>query len=119
LRDRQLRSFTARTPATREALEARLASIRAQGYAVCDQELEEGLRSIAVPIANRRGTTLAAINVSSRAARTSVDHMLRVFLPRLKEVATESTRRSTAFEQGDSALLRTLRVPPPSLGVFR
>jgi hypothetical protein len=39
--------------------------------------------------ADRRGTTLAAINVSSQAARTSVDHMLWVFLPCLKEAATE------------------------------
>jgi IclR family transcriptional regulator, pca regulon regulatory protein len=75
--------------AKRDALEARLAAVRAQGYAVCDQELEEGLRSIAVPVVNRRGVTIAAINVSSQAARTSVDHMLRIFLPRLREAARE------------------------------
>lgn len=85
----KLRSFTARTLATREALSARLDLVRQQGYAVCDQELEEGLRSIAVPVLSRRGTTLAAINVSSQAARTSTEHMLAVFLPRLREAAAE------------------------------
>jgi IclR family pca regulon transcriptional regulator len=88
-RETKLQSFTSHTLAKRGDLEARLAAVRAQGYAVCDQELEEGLRSIAVPIFNRRGSTLAAINVSSQAARTSVEHMLRVFLPRLKAAARE------------------------------
>lgn len=88
-RQADLRSFTARTLAKRDVLEARLAAVRAQGYAICDQELEEGLRSIAVPVVNRRGVTIAAINVSSQAARTSVDRMLRVFLPRLRDAARE------------------------------
>jgi IclR family pca regulon transcriptional regulator len=92
-----LRGYTSRTLAKRSELEARLAGVRAQGYAVCDQELEEGLRSIAVPVANRRGVTIAAINVSSQAARTSVDHMLRVFLPRLREAAQEINRAIYSF----------------------
>jgi IclR family pca regulon transcriptional regulator len=89
LRDARLRTFTAHTLGARDGLEKRLTAVRAQGHAVCDQELEEGLRSIAVPVMNRRGATLAAINVSSQAARTSVDHMLKVFLPRLKAAAAE------------------------------
>jgi len=88
-RDASLHRFTAHTLARREDLEPRLQAVRQQGYAVCDQELEEGLRSIAVPVTNRRGATLAAINVSSQAARTSVEHMLEVFLPRLKAAAAE------------------------------
>jgi IclR family pca regulon transcriptional regulator len=88
-RQADLRSFTSRTLASRDDLKARLAAVKTQGYAVCDQELEEGLRSIAVPVVNRRGSTIAAINVSSQAARTSIEHMLRVFLPRLKEAAKE------------------------------
>jgi IclR family pca regulon transcriptional regulator len=60
-----------------------------QGYAVCDQELEAGLRSIAVPVMNRKGRTLAAINVSSHAGRTSVEHLMSVFLPRLRAAAIE------------------------------
>jgi IclR family pca regulon transcriptional regulator len=88
-RDASLRRFTAHTLARREDLEARLHAVRQQGYAVCDQELEEGLRSIAVPVTNRRGATLAAINVSSQAARTSVEQLREVFLPRLKAAAAE------------------------------
>jgi IclR family transcriptional regulator, pca regulon regulatory protein len=88
-RQAKLQSFTPHTLARREDLEAWLTLVRGQGYAVCDQELEEGLRSIAVPIVSRRGAILAAINVSSQTARTSVEHMLSVFLPRLKAAAAE------------------------------
>jgi IclR family pca regulon transcriptional regulator len=88
-RQADLRSYTTHTLCSHEDLEARLAQVRGQGYAVCDQELEAGLRSVAVPVVNRRGKTLAAINVSSHAGRTSVEHMLRVFLPRLKAAAAE------------------------------
>ncbi len=88
-RQANLRRFTAHTLTTRQDLEARIEAVHAQGYAICDQELEEGLRSMAVPVGNRRGTTLAAINVSSQAARTSVEDMLRVFLPRLQVAACE------------------------------
>lgn len=88
-RHADLRRYTAHTLATRAELDARLVSVRAQGYALCDQELEEGLRSLAVPIVNRRGVTLAAINVSSQAARTSCEHMLKAFLPRLRMAANE------------------------------
>lgn len=88
-RDASLRRFTAHTLACREDLEARLQVVRQQGYAICDQELEEGLRSIAVPVMNRRGATLAAINVSSQAARASIERMQDVFLPRLKVAAAE------------------------------
>ena len=88
-RKAELLAYTAHTVARREALEARLTQVRMQGYAVCDQELEAGLRSIAVPVMNRKGRTLAAINVSSHAGRTSVEHLLSVFLPRLRAAAIE------------------------------
>jgi IclR family pca regulon transcriptional regulator len=88
-RQAELHRYTAHTLCRREDLEARLARVREQGYALCDQELEAGLRSVAVPVVNRRGRTLAAINVSSHAGRTPVEQLLHVFLPRLKAAAAE------------------------------
>jgi IclR family transcriptional regulator, pca regulon regulatory protein len=47
------------------ALRAELEAVRAQGWAVVDQELEEGLRSLAVPVRGRGGRVVAALNVSA------------------------------------------------------
>ena len=52
-----------------------LLETRAEGYALVDQELEEGLRSIAVPIRNGRDDVIAATNVSCHAARVCVSRM--------------------------------------------
>ena len=56
---------------------------RRQGYALVDQELEHGLRSIAAPVRNRRGTVVAAVNVSSHVSRVTRDKARRQFLPPL------------------------------------
>ena len=56
-------------PPTR--LRAELDRIRAQGWALVDQELEEGLRSVAAPIRDRDGRVVAAVNVSAHASRAS------------------------------------------------
>ncbi|MEO3384678.1 IclR family transcriptional regulator C-terminal domain-containing protein [Mesorhizobium sp. CAU 1741] len=67
---------------------ARLVSeARLQGFAMVDQELELGLRSIAVPVRDRSGSIVAAINVSTQSARFSVSEMEKEFLPHLKEAA--------------------------------
>ena len=57
------------------------------GYAIVDEELELGLRSIAVPLHDRSGAVVAAINVSTQSARMSVDEMRRDFLPLLVRAA--------------------------------
>lgn len=59
-----LDALTPRTLTSREAIEAELARVRAQGYAVVDQELEVGLRSLAVPVLGADGRTVAAINLA-------------------------------------------------------
>ncbi len=71
-------------PAT---LAAAIRQARADGYVLVDEELELGLRSIAVPIRDRTGRTVAAINVSTQAARHSVEEMRRDMLPMLREAA--------------------------------
>jgi len=62
--------------------------VRRQGYAVVDQELEQGIRSVAVPVRNARGTVIAAINVSAHASRVTVVHLRQQFRARLMVTAT-------------------------------
>ena len=75
-----------RTPKTvtdRRAFAEAIAKAKADGFAIVDEELELGLRSIAVPICDRAGKTVAAINVSTQSARFSVEAMERDVLPEL------------------------------------
>lgn len=69
------------------ALAASIRQARADGFAIVDEELELGLRSIAVPICDRAGKTVAAINVSTQAARFSAAEMRREILPVLLKAA--------------------------------
>jgi IclR family pca regulon transcriptional regulator len=77
----ELRRLTAQTVRSREELVGVLRTVRKQGYALVDQELEEGLRSVAVPIQGPAGTLSAALNVSVHASRASMATVRRDFLP--------------------------------------
>jgi IclR family pca regulon transcriptional regulator len=57
-----------------------------------DQELEEGIRSLAAPIHDATGRVVAAVNASAHASRWSVDAMLEQLLPRLLEAAAAIDR---------------------------
>ena len=83
----RLGRLTNRTVSSVAALRAELRKVRAQGYAIVDQELEEGLRSIAAPIRDRTGTVVGAVNVSVQAGRASVESMRRELLPPLLAAA--------------------------------
>jgi len=84
LSNADLRAYTPRTLTTRIALRARLDEVRDTGYALVSEELELGLRSIAVPVRNRNPRSNIAINMSAQAARISVDEMVERFLPALQ-----------------------------------
>jgi IclR family transcriptional regulator, pca regulon regulatory protein len=79
----QLHRLTGKTVSSAAALRTELARVRAQGYAIVDQELEEGLRAIAAPIHDRAGVVAGAVNVSVHAARATVEVMRRRLLPPL------------------------------------
>ncbi|MFG2354461.1 IclR family transcriptional regulator C-terminal domain-containing protein [Streptomyces sp. NPDC048521] len=64
-----------------------LAEIRSQGYALVDAELESGLRSIAVPVRDRAGRAVAAVNVATHAARRTVEDCVHDLLPDLRATA--------------------------------
>lgn len=75
--------LTARTVTDPDALRTDLAQVRAQGWALVDQELEEGLRSVAVPLRDRSGVVVAAVNVSAPVRRGDVAEIQDDILPPL------------------------------------
>lgn len=85
----KLVKLTTRTVSTADELKAALNAIRRDGYAVVDQELEIGLRSIAVPVSDRGGRSVAAINIGTQSSRVSVAEMESKFLPPLRAAAHE------------------------------
>lgn len=70
-----------------EALARLLAEIRSRGHALVDEELEEGLRSLAVPVRDRTGRAVAALNVAMHAARHTAEECERDLLPQLRATA--------------------------------
>ncbi len=86
------RALTARTVTGVEEVMALLARARAEGFVVIDQELELGLTSIAVPVVDRAGRVLAAVNIGTQAARFPPDALVRTFLPKLQAVQADLAR---------------------------
>lgn len=83
----ELVAHTRFTVTSRRRIEEILAEVRAQGFAVNDQELEIGLRSIAVPVRNVVGAQVAAMNVSTQASRVTRRELLEKGLPLLRAAA--------------------------------
>lgn len=74
----------ARTPAV---IDAELRTVRARGWAVADEELAPGVRSVAVPVRDGSGVVRAAMNVTVHAAETSLDTLVGQHLPKLLRAA--------------------------------
>jgi len=87
LRRVRLVSHTPKTLTKAAAIRAAVTTARAQGFAISDEELELGMRSMAVPVRNAGGATSAALSLSVSSARIAVDTMVRDFLPALGEAA--------------------------------
>ncbi|HEX3788794.1 MAG TPA: IclR family transcriptional regulator C-terminal domain-containing protein [Pseudonocardiaceae bacterium] len=79
----RLDPLTPHTITSGASLRAELAIVREQGWALVDQELEAGLRSVAAPIRDRSGRVVAAVNVSTHASRTSTEAAQETILPLL------------------------------------
>ena len=79
--------LTAQSITDVDALRSEIQTVRVQGYALVDQELEMGIRSVAAPLRDRRGRTLAAINVGTHAARVTLKELRGVILPNLLTTA--------------------------------
>jgi IclR family pca regulon transcriptional regulator len=67
--------------------------VREEGFAISDEELELGMRAIAVPVTDGAGRTVAAMSVSASAARVSAERMRREFVPVLRREASRLGRK--------------------------
>lgn len=85
----KLKAMTPKTVVDVERLREILAGVRQDGYAINDEELEVGLRSVAVPVRGASGSVLAALNVGVQAARVSVPQLRQEVLPVLLRGAQE------------------------------
>lgn len=105
-----LRPRLARAIVSPQQLRAELRRVRRQGYAIVDQELEEGLGSVAAPVRDRDGEVVAAVNIPVAAGRNPVESVCRDLLPHLLSIiarigadlwaATAATGRGPAAAPG-------------------
>jgi IclR family pca regulon transcriptional regulator len=84
-----LRPFTERTVTDPHKLRELLDQVRSQDYAIADQLMEMGVRSIAVPVRNAGGTVVAGMNVIVQAGRVPLRDMRTLYLPPLQGAARD------------------------------
>lgn len=89
LKSQRVEAYTPSTIIDLQALFDRVRDDHAQGFSIVDEELERGLRAIAVPVTDRSGQAVGAINVSTHAARITRNEMRDIFLPALRALANE------------------------------
>jgi IclR family pca regulon transcriptional regulator len=89
MRDVELPKYTDKTTTSKRKLREAVETARRNGWAIMDEEYEVGFRSLSVPIRDREGKTVAALNVCCPSSRVSVQTMISDFLPQLKGAAHE------------------------------
>jgi IclR family pca regulon transcriptional regulator len=87
LKSQRISPYTPYTITDLQALFDRIRADREQGFSIVDEELEKGLRSIAVPVVDRDGQAIGAINLSTHSTRTTRNEMRAKFLVELRELA--------------------------------
>ncbi len=85
----KLVAYTDRTVVNEARLREIIAETRQRGYTIVEEELEIGLRSIAVPVRGASGATMAALNIGAQATRVSRAQLEQTFLPALLTAASE------------------------------
>lgn len=73
----------------KEEILRELTSVRAQGWALTDEELALGIRSVAAPLRDGTGRVIAALNVNAHSAETSIETLTEAYLPKLLTTAAE------------------------------
>lgn len=89
LQSHPLQARTVHTLGDMDAVMAELARVRSQGYAAVDQEVELGLRSVAVPVKNARGVVIAALNTGLAASPEPMTDVIGAYLPPLLQVSRD------------------------------
>jgi IclR family pca regulon transcriptional regulator len=85
----ELKAFTDLTVVSARRIREILAGVRHDGYALVEEELEIGLRSIAVPVRGASGNVIGALNIGAQATRVMARQMKEEFLPVLTRAALE------------------------------
>ena len=88
----KLEPITPHTVTSKVKLRAEIEKVRLEGYSFVDQELEIGLGSLSVPVRNREGRVLAALNVCCPTARVTSEDMRKNILPELIAASQTVTR---------------------------
>lgn len=101
LKQQPLRKYTSRTLVTRAALLADLAKIRARGYAIDDEEIEEGLRCVGAPVRNYSGGVVASMSIAGPSFR-----LPRSRIPALAEAVVDAADRLSSTLGYEAALRR-------------
>jgi IclR family pca regulon transcriptional regulator len=89
----------------RDELDGVLRDVRAKGWAVTDQDLALGIRSVAAPIRNGDGRTVAAVNVNAHAMETTTEHLVDHHLPLLLAAASAISTDWAAWEARPLAIV--------------
>ena len=82
-----LEPLTSRTVTDPDRIRAIVEQVRADGFALVDQELEDGVRSVAAPVSDRKGRVVAALNISCHAARSEMSTIREDFVPQVIDAA--------------------------------
>ncbi len=83
----ELKALTAKTIVSHDALARDIRRVREQGFSIIDEELEAGIRAIAVPIVSKEGLVAGALGVGALASRVSLEELQTRFLPALRDQA--------------------------------
>ncbi|MTD54491.1 IclR family transcriptional regulator domain-containing protein [Amycolatopsis pithecellobii] len=97
-------AYTDRTITDPRELLARIAEVRAQGWALIDQELERGVRSVSVPLHDAAGAVVAAVTIGTHTGQIDDDTLFHAILPHLQTCA--------------AAIERTVTIGPVSATMF-
>jgi IclR family KDG regulon transcriptional repressor len=92
LNDKPLFKFTSRTITNIDELKQHLENIRRQGYAICDGEMEVGVKAIAAPLIDSENQVIGSVAIVAPAERLNQEAENRL-LPQLLDTAKEISRR--------------------------
>jgi IclR family pca regulon transcriptional regulator len=103
--------------ADRQAIDDELRTVRARGWALADEELAPGIRSVAVPVRDGCGEVRAAMNVTVHAAETSVATLVDEHLPRLIRAASEISADWALWQSRPHAEVPVLESPEKAVTI--
>lgn len=89
LKSQRIKAYTPQSIIDLQALFDRIRADHDQGFSIVDEELELGLRALAVPVMDRTGQALGAINLSTHSTRTTRNEMRERYLPELNRIAQQ------------------------------